>query len=136
MPPSKIGEDVGGVRIRHRYHVGDHGPAHAHVEVGGATTRVGPKGYPLEGEPDLTPAQRRAVEHNRKPLRKTLNRIGRLLKGGSLGLLLFAVQCTDTAEQVEENGVDPDTQMIWDMMGWHPKQPYHRETNPIGIPQA
>src|SRR5690606_11836945 len=45
----------------HRYRGGDHGPAHAHIQGGGPTTRIGPRGYPLRGDPPLTSTQQSVV---------------------------------------------------------------------------
>jgi RHS repeat-associated protein len=75
------------VTVRHNYHdplqgtQDDHGPAHAHVTGGGGVeVRIGPKGNPLKGDPPLSPVQKAVVDKNRKVIRKTLNKLGRLLK--------------------------------------------------------
>jgi hypothetical protein len=77
-----------GVRIVHKYHGGEpgpgvrleHSPAHAHVEGGGPETRIGPQGYPLEGDRPLTRVQQTVVEEGQNIIRHRLNRIGRWLK--------------------------------------------------------
>jgi RHS repeat-associated protein len=75
-----------GVRIRHYYHdplagtPQDHSPAHAHVDGGGPEVRIGEAGHPLKGDPELTAAQRAAVEEGRAVIRNRIKRIGRYLR--------------------------------------------------------
>ena len=78
--PGRVIARQGEVEVVHNYRSGDHGPAHAHVEGGGPTTRIGPRGYPLSGDPSLTPAQQRIVEQYAKEIRREINRIGRWLQ--------------------------------------------------------
>jgi RHS repeat-associated protein len=79
LPPRVIATE-GDVVIEHYYRSGDHPPAHAHVKGGGETTRIGPNGHPLAGEPELAPAQKRAVEANKPAVRRAVNKIGRWLE--------------------------------------------------------
>jgi hypothetical protein len=77
--PSKTIASEGDVRVEHYYKSGDHPPAHAHVTGGGQTTRIGPNGKPLAGDPELTAAQRSAVDANRSAIRSAIRKIGRWL---------------------------------------------------------
>lgn len=54
-------------------------PAHAHVTGGGPPreVRIGPNGHPIEGQPELSRAQRQAVEHFRTEIRRAVRRLGR-----------------------------------------------------------
>lgn len=73
----KVLADSKGVKVK-SYGTNDvHQPAHAHVSGGGKTTRIGPKGKPLKGEPELTPRQRKVVDSHKKIIRKELNKVGR-----------------------------------------------------------
>lgn len=81
LPPKKIVEG-GGVSVEHYYRSNDHPPAHAHVIGGGKTTRIGPNGKPLAGDPELTPIQRRLVDENKSRIRRNVNKIGRWLDFG------------------------------------------------------
>jgi len=65
--------------VEHNYKSNDHAPAHAHVVGGGKTTRIGPNGKPLEGDPELTAVQRSVVEANKSAIRRAVNKIGRWL---------------------------------------------------------
>ncbi len=77
--PGKIIANEGGVEIRH-YGMKDHGPAHAHVKGGGSETKIGPKGYPLKGKPQLTPKQKKVVNKHKKKIRKEVNKLGKAYK--------------------------------------------------------
>jgi hypothetical protein len=79
--PGKVIAREGEVAVVHYYRSGDHGPAHAHVQGGGAETRVGPKGFPLRGDPELTVKQQQVVNQYAKDIRKAINKIGRWLAG-------------------------------------------------------
>jgi hypothetical protein len=79
LPPSRI-VDAGEIIIEHYFFGEDHGPAHAHVVGGGPKTRIGPLGFPLQGDPELSPRQKRVVEQNRGKIRKCINKIGRWRK--------------------------------------------------------
>jgi RHS repeat-associated protein len=78
LPDKEIASGQG-VTIEHYYRSDDHGPAHAHVKGGGSTTRIGPNGKPLAGDPELTAAQRQLVEANKAAIRRALGKIGRWL---------------------------------------------------------
>jgi hypothetical protein len=78
--PGRVIARQGEVEVVHNYRSGDHAPAHAHVEGGGPSTRIGPLGYPLAGDPALTTAQQRVVLRFAKEIRRELNRIGRWLE--------------------------------------------------------
>ena len=63
------------------YGTGDvHKPAHAHVKGGGKEVRIGPKGHPLKGEPNLSKQQQNIVEKYKNKIRKELNKVGRTNK--------------------------------------------------------
>ncbi|MBQ8673271.1 MAG: DUF4160 domain-containing protein, partial [Bacteroides sp.] len=63
------------------YGTGDvHKPAHAHVKGGGKEVRIGLKGHPLKGEPDLSKRQKEVVKEHQKEIRKEINKVGRLNK--------------------------------------------------------
>ena len=63
------------------YGTGDvHRPAHAHVKGGGKEIRIGLKGHPLKGEPNLSKQQRSIVEKSKNIIRKELNKAGRANK--------------------------------------------------------
>ena len=63
------------------YGTGDvHKPAHAHVKGGGKEVRIGPKGHPLKGEPNLSKQQQNIVEKYKNKIRKELNKVGRANK--------------------------------------------------------
>jgi hypothetical protein len=49
LPEKSIASD-GEVSVEHYYRSGDHPPAHAHVNGGGPSTRIGPNGKPLAGQ--------------------------------------------------------------------------------------
>jgi hypothetical protein len=67
------------VTVSHNYRSNDHGYAHAHVEGGGATTRIGQNGRLYRNDPELTPQQRRVVENNLTAIRRAIGKIGRWL---------------------------------------------------------
>jgi hypothetical protein len=79
LPPKTIASE-GEVTVEHYYRSGDHSPAHAHVTGGGATTRIGPNGKPLAGQPELTGPQQAAVDAKKSTIRSGVNKIGRWLK--------------------------------------------------------
>jgi hypothetical protein len=79
LPPKTIASE-GDVTVEHYYRSGDHSPAHAHVKGGGETTRIGPNGKPLAGQPELTGPQQAAVDANESTIRSAVNKIGRWLK--------------------------------------------------------
>lgn len=70
----------GEVSVEHYYRIGDHPPAHAHVNGGGPSTRIGPNGKPLAGQPELSSRQRAAVEANIAAIRRAINKIGKWLE--------------------------------------------------------
>src|SRR5262249_31324498 len=78
LPPKQIASG-NGVSVEHYYRGGGHGPAHAPVVGEGETTRIGPNGKPLAGDPELTPAQRAVVQDNKSAIRSAVNKIGRWL---------------------------------------------------------
>jgi len=79
MPNSKVAEGSG-VKITHKYKSGDHGPAHMHVDGGGASTKIGPNGKPIKGSGELTNTQQKVVGENIAAIRKTGKKLGRILK--------------------------------------------------------
>jgi RHS repeat-associated protein len=79
LPARNIATE-GEVTVQHYYRGGDHPPAHAHVTGGGRTTRIGPNGKPLKGDPELTGTQKDAVEANKSAIRSALRKIGRWLE--------------------------------------------------------
>jgi hypothetical protein len=79
LPPKTLASE-GDVRVEQYYRSGDHPPAHAHVKGGGESTRIGPNGKPLAGQPELTGPQRAAVDANKATIRSAVNKIGRWLK--------------------------------------------------------
>jgi hypothetical protein len=78
--PDKTIVNQDGVKIEHNYRSGDHGYAHAHVKGGGPETKIGPKGHPFKGFPEMTTKQRSVYEANRSTVRKSRNKIGKYLK--------------------------------------------------------
>jgi RHS repeat-associated protein len=78
LPPKTLAAE-GEVTIKHNYRSGDHGPAHAHVEGGGPTTRIGPKGMPILDDPPMTATQRAVYDANKSVVRRAINKIGRWL---------------------------------------------------------
>ncbi|SDZ03239.1 RHS repeat-associated core domain-containing protein [Amycolatopsis xylanica] len=52
-------------------------PAHAHVTGRGREVRIGPNGYPLHNQPDLSSQQRQIVEHYKKEIRKAVRKLGK-----------------------------------------------------------
>ncbi len=111
-----------GVKIEH-YGTADHGPAHAHVKGGGPETKIGPKGYPLKNQPDLTSKQRNVVRNNQKLIRKELNKLGRANMRignigkalGSIGYILMFSDFLDAEKRAEERNVSVWTIMLEDM---------------------
>jgi hypothetical protein len=79
--PGKVIAKEGELVVSHYYRSGDHGPAHAHVTGGGQSTRIGPKGHQLRGDPALSSTQQEVVQGHAKEIRKALNKIGRWLAG-------------------------------------------------------
>ena len=71
--------DEGGVTVDHKYKSGDHPPAHAHVTGGGASTKIGPNGKPLKGQPELTGSQKDVVDAYKSKIRQVLNKVGKWL---------------------------------------------------------
>ena len=63
------------------YYPNDHGnPVHLHVNGGGASTKIGPNGYPVKGYPSLSPKQAKVVEDNLPLIKKTIKQIQRWIK--------------------------------------------------------
>jgi RHS repeat-associated protein len=54
-------------------------PGHAHVTGGGPPreVRIGPNGHPIDGQPELSRAQRAVVEHYKAEIRKAVRKLGR-----------------------------------------------------------
>ena len=77
--PDKEVASGGGVTIEHEYRSGDHAPAHLHVKGGGDETRIEQNGKPLQGDPELTPQQRRIVDQNKAAIRRAVGKLGRWL---------------------------------------------------------
>jgi len=75
--PPRIIVQQNGVTIQHYYRGGDHGPPHLHVSGEGENTRIGQNGYPIDGSPELTSAQRNVVMANRSTIRGAVDRIMR-----------------------------------------------------------
>ncbi|MEM5343164.1 RHS repeat-associated core domain-containing protein [Paraburkholderia azotifigens] len=76
LPPKTIVKE-NGVEIVHYTRSGDHGPAHLHVKGGGAETKIGQAGKPIEGSPELSSVQRVVVENNRATIRRAIDKIQR-----------------------------------------------------------
>lgn len=76
LPPKTIVKQDG-VEIVHYTKSGDHGPAHLHVKGGGAETRIGQAGKPIDGAPELTPTQQSVVTDNKSAIRKAVDQIQR-----------------------------------------------------------
>lgn len=81
LPPKTIAQGDG-VTVEHYYRSNDHPPAHAHVVGGGTTTRIGPNGKPIAGDPELTKKQAAVVQENKSEIRSAINKIGRWLRDG------------------------------------------------------
>ena len=63
------------------YYPNDHGnPVHLHVKGGGASTKIGPNGYPVKGQPALSPKQAKVVEDNLPLIKKTIKEIQKWIK--------------------------------------------------------
>jgi RHS repeat-associated protein len=77
--PQKLIAEKGGVSVEHYYRSNDHPPAHAHVKGGGDSTRIGPNGKPLAGDPPLTARQQAVVDANKSVIRRALSKVGRWL---------------------------------------------------------
>ena len=78
LPPKKLAEQHD-VVIEHYYRSGDHGPAHAHVHGGGPSTRIGPAGKPLKGQPAMTSAQQAVYDANKSAVRRAINKRVRIV---------------------------------------------------------
>jgi hypothetical protein len=78
--PGRVIAKEGEVEVVHNYRSGDHGPGHAHVNGGGTSTPIGPKGFPLKGDPPLSSAQQSVVDQYAAEIRKAINTIGRWLR--------------------------------------------------------
>jgi hypothetical protein len=75
--PQKTIVSEDGVEIQHYTRSGDHGPPHLHVKGKGPETKIGQAGKPLDGSPELTPAQMRVVSENKSAIRKAVKQIGK-----------------------------------------------------------
>lgn len=78
LPPSTIARR-GEITIEH-YHgsiAGEHGPPHAHVNGGGAPTKIGMNGKPLKGFPELSRPQQNLVNDSLPQIKKVLMKVGR-----------------------------------------------------------
>lgn len=69
---SPVGEVLRDGAVKVVIYSNDHGPPHAHVKGGGPETRVGQNGKPLNGDPELTRAQRQVVEKHLKEIRDAI----------------------------------------------------------------
>lgn len=76
LPPKTIARK-GEVSIVHYYRSEDHGPPHVHVIGGGQETRVGQNGFPLDGDPELTAAQKLVVQENLAAIRQAIKKVGK-----------------------------------------------------------
>jgi len=69
-----------GVSIEH-YYPNDHGnPAHLHVKGGGLKTKIGPRGKPIKGQPQLSPKQASVVKENLTSIKKVIKQIQKNLR--------------------------------------------------------
>ena len=72
-----------GVSIVH-YYPNDHGnPAHLHVIGGGQSTKIGPMGKPVKGQPNLSPKQARVINANLGSIKKVIRHIQKELRKSS-----------------------------------------------------
>lgn len=76
LPPKTVA-DNGKVKADHYTRSGDHGPPHLHVKGGGKETKIGQNGKPIDGSPELTPAQQKFVDEFKSEIRKAVRKIGR-----------------------------------------------------------
>ena len=73
--------DEGGVKITHNY-PNDHGsPVHVHVSSDKGVTRVGPNGYPLNGDRPLNELERRIFWKNIQKIRKAIKKLQKIIRG-------------------------------------------------------
>lgn len=79
LPPKTI-VNQDGIEIVHYTRSGDHGPAHLHVKGGGAETKIGQAGKPIEGSPALTSRQQAVVAANKPAIRKAVDQIQRYVR--------------------------------------------------------
>ncbi|WP_228272579.1 RHS repeat-associated core domain-containing protein, partial [Acinetobacter bereziniae] len=84
LPNSKIVQQSG-ITIEHYYYGNDHLPAHAHVNGGGKTVKIGANGKPLKGEPALSSKQQQVVNENLSVIRRDINKINKYLKFQNYG---------------------------------------------------
>ena len=72
--------DEGGVRITHNY-PDDHGsPVHVHVSSDSGITRVGPNGYPLNGDRVLSHTENKIFWRNIKKIRKIIKKLQKIIR--------------------------------------------------------
>lgn len=72
--------DEGGVRITHNY-PDDHGsPVHVHVSSDSGMTRVGPNGYPLNGDRVLSHTENKIFWRNIKKIRKIIKKLQKIIR--------------------------------------------------------
>ena len=67
-----------GVEIVHYTRSGDRAPENLHVKGGGAETKIGQAGKPIEGSPELTPTQQAVVEKHKAEIRKAIDQISKI----------------------------------------------------------
>ena len=69
-----------GVKIEY-YYPNDHGnPVHLHVKGGGNSTKIGPNGKPVKGNPSLSPKQQKVVNNNIDLIKKTIKKLQKEIK--------------------------------------------------------
>ena len=72
--------DEGGVQITHNY-PDDHGsPVHVHVSSDSGMTRVGPNGYPLNGDRVLSHTENKIFWRNIKKIRKVIKKLQKIIR--------------------------------------------------------
>ncbi len=76
LPSKTIAED-GEISAVHYTKSGDHGPPHIHIKGGGKEVKVGQNGKPINGSPELSPAQEKFISDFKKDIRKAVDKIGK-----------------------------------------------------------
>ncbi|MBB5800258.1 RHS repeat-associated protein [Saccharothrix ecbatanensis] len=71
---SPVGTVVNDRGVRVQIYSNDHAPPHAHVKGGGAETRIGQNGKPLEGDPELSRRQQQVVDDHIREIRNAIRR--------------------------------------------------------------
>ena len=53
---------------------------HLHVKGGGNSTKIGPNGKPVKGNPSLSPKQQKVVNNNIDLIKKTIKKLQKEIK--------------------------------------------------------